>query len=141
MLEEEKIQNAGQKRPGAILTHFRPNHQKTNLSWEVGRSIIRAKIEEHLSYFDSPLRVLRPYSINAMVSAAGTGIRKHVPSEKTVWDIVTDIDVHASDYMLALLQREPGNVTIGFDGVTALGKHAILYTFSKGKISLFLTIR
>lgn len=126
---------------GSMRSFVRPAHEKSVMSSEKGHEIIVANLEMYLSYFDAPTRVYSPFSINALQKSSGTGIRKHIPNERQVWDMVSKIDHDASEFMLNRLKMEPGNLTIGFDGVTALGKHATLYTFSKGAISLFITIR
>jgi hypothetical protein len=126
---------------GTMRSFVRPAHEKSVMSSDKAHEIIVAHIEMYLSYFDSPTRVYSPYSIHALQKSSGTGIRKHIPNERQVWDMVSQIDHDASEFMLNRLKMEPGNLTIGFDGVTALGKHATLYTFSKGAISLFVTIR
>jgi hypothetical protein len=126
---------------GSMRQFTRPNHMKSSLAPEQGRAVILAHVEMFLSFFDSPTRVNSPACVNAMLTASGTGLQKYIPSDQQVWDIVKHIDSETQQYMEDRLKMEPGNITIGFDGVTALGKHAILYTFSKGSISLFLTIR
>jgi hypothetical protein len=69
-----------------------------------------------------------------------TGLQKYIPSDKQVWDVAKCVNNETQQDMEDCLTMELGNVSIGFDGVTVLGKHAILYTFSKGAISLFPTI-
>lgn len=125
----------------SISAFVRPNFLKSSLSPDKGHAIIMAQIEMFLCFFDSPVRVRSPASVHALMTACGTGITRYIPKEHKVWDFVKTIDSEAQAYMVERLMMEPGNLTIGFDGVTALGKAATLYTFSKGAISLFLTIR
>ena len=132
---------ASSSQQGSIRQFTRPNHIKSTLSPTQGQAVIQANIEMFLSFFDSPTRVNSPACVHAMITASGTGLQKFIPSDLQVWSIVKSIDEEAQEYMETRLKMEPGNLTIGFDGVTALGKHATLYTLSKGSISLFLTIR
>ena len=126
---------------GGMWNFVKPNFQKSVLSGDKGNEIITAYIEMFLSFFDSPVRVISSQCAHALQTACGSGIMKFIPTENKVWDIVKMIDKESHGFMEERLKMEPGNLTIGFDGVTALGKHATLYTLSKGFISLFLTIR
>ena len=92
--------------------------------------------------FDSPMHVNSLPSLHQLQVSCGSGMLKYIPTDQKVWwYIVESIDRDNQLYMEERLKMEPGNLTVGFDGVTALGKHATLYTLSKGAISLFLTIR
>lgn len=126
---------------GSMRQFTRPNHIKSSLPPAQGHAVIMANIEMFLGFFESPTRVNHPGCVQAMVTASGTGLQKFIPSDQQVWNMVKHIDEETQEYMENRLKMEPGNLTIGFDGVTALGKHATLYTLSKGTISLFLTIR
>ena len=118
-----------------------PNFMKSALASDKGMAIIVASIEMFLCFFDSPVRVNSLPSLHQLQTSCGSGILKYIPTDQKVWDIVESIDRDNQLYMEERLKMEPGNLTVGFDGVTALGKHATLYTLSKGAISLFLTIR
>lgn len=126
---------------GSIMKFAAPNYQKSVLDESVAKRIIIANVEMFLSFFDSPVWVKSPFCVDAMRASCGSGIMKFIPSNYEVWKIVKDIDKSSTDYMFNRLKLEPGNLTMGFDGVTALGTYATLYTFSKGSMSLFLTIR
>jgi hypothetical protein len=126
---------------GSMWNFVKPNFLKTVLSGEKGLEIITANVEMHLSFYDSPVRVNSPSCVHLLQTAAGTGIMRYIPKDDKVWDLVRMIDQENQEFMEERLKMEPGNLTIGFDGVTALGKHAVLYTFTKGFVSLFLTIR
>lgn len=125
----------------SMAKFIQPNCQKSVLDRDVARRIIASHIEMFLSFFDSPVRVLSPFTLKALTASCGSGIRQHIPTKHEVWKIVEEIDKNTSEFMVNRLKLEPGNLTVGFDGVTAIGRHATLYTFSKGVISLFLTIR
>ena len=125
-------------KPTAMQKYSRPNHQRSFLPDIRGYWIIQCRIEELLSYFDSPVRVRSRYSKQSLLASCGTGIKKFIPS--TQKELVKVIDDEAFEHMVTMLELQPGNLTVGFDGVTALGKHVTLYTFSKGIKSLFVTL-
>ena len=67
------------------LTNFTlPHYQMTVIPKEVATRVIRAKIEEHLASFDSPVRVVSPYSKIMLVSALGKGVIKYFPSIREI---------------------------------------------------------
>jgi hypothetical protein len=138
--KNSKVKKKDDSSISSMSKFIQPNHLRSTLSELIGNQIIRSHIEMHLCYFDSPCRVYSAPSVHALQTSSGTGVLQYIPSEGQVWTMVAMIDEDVSSFMLSRLKMEPGNLTIGFDGVTALGKHATLYTFSKGVISLFLTI-
>jgi hypothetical protein len=140
--KEQTNKQQQQQKNGQGLSNFvKPNHQKSVLSKEVVHSIIVAHIEMFLSFFESPTHVNLPCTVHVLKTSCGTGISRYIPNDRNLWEMVSQIDEDASHFMLEQLKMDPGNLMIGFDGVMALGKHATLYTFSKGSMSLFLTIR
>lgn len=124
-----------------MASFVKPNYLKSTLDPTFAEKCIRAKIEELLSFFDSPVRVNSPISVSTLQVMLGSGINKYVPSDVKVWDIVANIDRECFDVIVGMMKLDGGQMTVGFDGVTALGRHATLYTVSKGSVTLFLTIR
>jgi hypothetical protein len=112
------------------------------LGISTARTIIKANVEASLAAFQPPLRgFTSPYNKAFLVAACGHGILPHLPSAETIWlDYIDPIDKEVEEYLMEMMRASPGSLGVSFDGVSVLGRSSVLYTMSKGDITLFVTV-
>jgi hypothetical protein len=112
------------------------------LELSTARTIIKANVEASLAAFQPPLRgFTSPYNKAFLVAACGHGILPHLPSAETIWlDYIDPIDKEVEEYLMEMMRSSPGSLGVSFDGVSVLGRSSVLYTITKGDITLFVTV-
>ena len=119
----------------------KPRWERSVMTQETADKIIMAQVEASLIRFEPPARICDPNVLTALAAACGSGIMTYMPSAPTIFDTyVTRIDKFTKEYMTNYMKRTSGNITIAFDGVTVLGSSHILYTCSKGELSMFVKL-
>jgi hypothetical protein len=105
------------------------------------RSIIRVELEVILKRFEDLGRLLDAFAQEALAKAVGNRlILHHIPrtTESVFKQYVIPIDQATTAQMKAMLNKIPGNGTVAVDGVTVLSRSYLLYTLSKGVVTVFM---
>ena len=100
---------------------------------------ITKSVETMLARFEPLNRVSDPFFQDEMVSRWGKAILRYLPNHHdTVYkQFVLPIDRSCREELKHMLHKIQGGLTIAADGVTANGRSTILYTVSKGPVTMF----
>jgi len=114
----------------------------TTLTPETANRILCIEIEQILYRFEPLSRLLCPMTQRRLSHFHGSRISRYIPStmQELYSRFVIPIDHLASKLLRDMLQRMPGTTTMAVDGVTANGRSHLLYTASKGDVSVFVKL-
>jgi hypothetical protein len=120
---------------GLLTDHF----ASSTMNKTVAEKIIRANGEAMMSRFEPIDRILDPFAQNALAVSHGIALLKYIPcDQKTVYtNFISPLDLEVTERIQERMAKIAGNMTLSIDGVTVLKSSHLLYTLSKGSISLF----
>jgi hypothetical protein len=109
------------------------------MTQKLASSIFLREFECYLSMFDSPFRLLNPFVVNRLVHEYGEPITRYLPKtlETMFRKYIEPMDRKIMGEIKAIMRATDGCASFAVDGVTVLGKSQLLYTVTKGGVSLF----
>ena len=139
--------SSSRKAPSTITTTKKQSSSQQSSMLQFGHIVnkvtankaITKSVETMLARFEPLNRVSDPFFQDEMVSRWGKAILRHLPNHHdTVYKrFVLPIDRNCREELKQMLHKIQGGLTIAADGVTANGTSTILYTVSKGPVTMF----
>ena len=139
--------SSSRKAPSTITTTKKQSSSQQSSMLQFGHIVnevtankaITKSVETMLARFEPLNRVSDPFFQDEMVSRWGKAILRHLPNHQdTVYKrFVLPIDRNCREELKQMLHKIQGGLTIAADGVTANGTSTILYTVSKGPVTMF----
>ena len=121
---------------GSKKSHFTSD----TLTRARAENIIKSRIESIVARYEPLDAVFCPFNISSMI-VSNPCIGQYIPrnASSVMKDYVRPIDDDTKRQLIDCMRKQPGLLSVSFDGVTANGKSKTLFTVTRGCVSMFYT--